>query len=95
MKYYFFVNHLGALIHTIARINKLDEGFYWHTVRSVLLKELAVMDAASPSGGYIHDLLENPDLPAKANLISRFQERSETPDYVPMRNPIYESGRNP
>ncbi|WP_262685223.1 IucA/IucC family protein [Paenibacillus baimaensis] len=95
LKYYFFVNHLGALIHTIARINKLDEGFYWHTVRSVLLKELAVIDAASPSGGYIHDLLENPDLPAKANLISRFQERSETPDYVPMRNPIYESGRNP
>ena len=34
-------------------------------------------------------LLENVTLPAKANLISRFQARSETPLYVNIANPIF------
>ncbi|UKS28458.1 hypothetical protein LOZ80_05855 [Paenibacillus sp. HWE-109] len=94
LKYYFFVNHLGALIHTIARCNEEDEASYWQIVRRVLIHELTLMKANHPSSGYLHDLVENPLFPAKANFISRFEQRSEAPDYVQIPNPIYHSGRD-
>ncbi|MEC0231687.1 IucA/IucC family protein [Paenibacillus alba] len=94
LKYYFFVNHLGALIHTIARCNEVDEAFYWQIVRRVLMHELTLIEANHPSRGYLQDLVDNPVFPAKANFISRFEQRSEAPDYVQIPNPIYHSGRD-
>jgi siderophore synthetase component len=92
--YYFFVNHLGAFIHVIARTSREDEAVYWRTVRHVLMKELSQMKDGNMARKYLQDLLENPYLPAKANLISRFKQRSETPDYVEIPNPIYLSRGN-
>ncbi|QYR19456.1 short-chain oxidoreductase [Paenibacillus sp. sptzw28] len=88
LKYYFFVNHLGSVIHTVAWQHHMGEGRLWKVVRSLLEKELKETKCFRLSG-YIEDLLANPILPAKANLISRFQERGETPLYVDIPNSIY------
>jgi siderophore synthetase component len=88
LKYYFFVNHLGALIHTLASCSEVGEKELWSTVRR-MLKEEAVVSAGDRFRACVHDLLHNERLPAKANLISRFQERGESPLYVDIPNPIY------
>lgn len=88
-KYYVLVNHLGHLIATLARYTANDERQMWQVVRRVLQERAALFR----SGGcerYLEDLLDSPDLPAKANLLSRFQERGETPLYIPIPNPIHE-----
>ncbi|MDF2958841.1 MAG: hypothetical protein K0S39_576 [Paenibacillus sp.] len=91
LKYYFFVNHLGAMIHTIARFNQTDESVYWNTVRSLLQTERR-NSLNYKLNIYVNDLLNGTGLPAKANFISRFQGRGETPDYVEIPNPIYYCG---
>jgi siderophore synthetase component len=88
LKYYFVVNHLGYVVRTLAKINDSEEYVYWSIVRDVL-EELKV-GASRTKQKYINDLLCGQWLPAKANLISRFQERGETPLYVDISNPIYD-----
>ncbi|MEI7025532.1 IucA/IucC family protein [Paenibacillus sp. y28] len=92
LKYYFIVNHLGALIHTIARANRQDELVYWRVARTLLEEQLARSGPEDEWTGWLLDLLTCRELPAKANLISRFQERGETPDFITIPNPIYECG---
>lgn len=86
-KYYFLVNHLGHLIFTLARYTASDERQLWRIVRGVL-QERAALFRSGGGGRYLEDLLDSPNLPAKANLLSRFQERGETPLYTPIPNPI-------
>lgn len=88
LKYYFFVNHLGALIHTLAWHHRVEEKRLW-TVARHLLEDKRKETNCSRLQNYIGDLLTNEKLPAKANLISRFQERGESPLYVNIPNPIY------
>lgn len=88
LKYYFFVNHLGALVHTLAWHNRIGEEGLWAVVRR-LLEDQRNETNCSKLQEYIGDLLTNAKLPAKANLISRFQERGESPLYVDLPNPIY------
>lgn len=86
-KYYFLVNHLGHLIFTLARYTPSDERQLWQVARDVLQEQASLFR----SGGgecYLEDLLDSPNLPAKANLLSRFQERGESPLYIPVPNPI-------
>ncbi|MDO3676492.1 IucA/IucC family protein [Paenibacillus ehimensis] len=96
LQYYFVVNHLGALIHAIGRFTETDEAVYWSAARKVLQEERARCDNdGRPADGlrrYVDDLLTGPELPAKANFISRFHQRGESPDYVRIPNPIYECG---
>ncbi|WP_239625306.1 IucA/IucC family protein [Paenibacillus sp. H1-7] len=94
LKYYYVVNHLGALIHVIGRFSRNDEETYWSVVHHVLQGELVRCEEEADNRlcRYIDDLLSTPHLPAKANFISRFQERGETPDYVLIPNPICEGG---
>ncbi|OXM84181.1 IucA/IucC family protein [Paenibacillus rigui] len=92
LQYYFIVNHLGALIHTVARFDQKNEAVYWQTVRQVLLEERSRLESSGGLAGCIGDLLNKRSLPAKANLISRFQGRGETPDFVDISNPIYYCG---
>jgi L-2,3-diaminopropanoate---citrate ligase len=86
--YYFFVNHLSHVVSSLAKINKLDEYQLWTVVRNFLLEMETETDSDMLKRA-IYRLLDSPFLPAKANLISRFLERGETPLYVHIPNPIY------
>ena len=88
LQYYFFVNHLGHLIHTLARYSNQSELVYWQVVRNFLQQEYT-QTSSERLKKFTKALLENVTLPAKANLISRFQARSETPLYVNIANPIF------
>lgn len=88
LKYYFFVNHLGHLIHTLAYYGGDDETALWQVVEDVLRSSGVFAGDAEP---YLHDLLTQEGLPAKANMISRFQKRGETPSYVAIPNPLRKS----
>ncbi|MFC0215811.1 IucA/IucC family protein [Paenibacillus chartarius] len=91
LKYYFVVNHLSALIHCIAKYSRTEEAYCWRTVRRLLHAERGqclINGTKEELSGYIYDLLTAPVLPAKANFVSRFQGRGETPDFVTIPNPI-------
>lgn len=83
--YYVVVNHLGHLISSLGKVRQLDERRLWKVVRTVLQE--VDEPIVKP---YVHKLLHSETFPAKANLISRFQECSETPLYVEIPNPMYE-----
>jgi siderophore synthetase component len=85
-KYYFFVNHLGSLVHTLSASQKEDEEHGWRIVRELLQQEKTV--ARGRLLAYIEELLEGDHLPAKANFISCFLKRGETPLFVDIPNPI-------
>ncbi|NOV04655.1 IucA/IucC family protein [Paenibacillus planticolens] len=85
-KYYFFVNHLGSLIHTIAAYSREGEEHYWRIVQLVLQQER--LDADDPMLPYIDDLLHSESLPAKANFTSCFLARGERPLFVDIPNPM-------
>lgn len=87
LHYYFFVNHLGYVVRTLARYGGQDEAVFWQEVRQVLLEERE-RAASERMLKYVDDLLTRETLPAKANLMSRFQRRGETPLYVNIPNPI-------
>ncbi|HEY0737807.1 MAG TPA: IucA/IucC family protein [Herpetosiphonaceae bacterium] len=84
-KYYVLVNHLGHVLSTLARCAGCDELWLWQIARALLQDEAARYPQAA---AYIADLLETPELFAKANLISKFADRGETPLYVPLPNPL-------
>jgi siderophore synthetase component len=89
LKYYYFVNHLGYVVRTLAKLNDQDEYHYWRIVRTTL-QEMKQKKISKTLEECIHNLLEGEWLPAKANLISRFQECGESPLFVNIPNPIYE-----
>lgn len=88
--YYFVVNHLGHLISSLGKARNHDEHELWLVVRSFLLEIEKTADSTTLQT-YANKLLKNKTLPAKANLISRFQECGETPIFVEIPNPIYVS----
>ncbi|HEY9576235.1 MAG TPA: IucA/IucC family protein [Pseudobacillus sp.] len=88
--YYVVVNHLGHLISCLGKVHHYDEWKLWQVVRSVLL-EIDRTASSQSLRTYAQTLLQCKTLPAKANLISRFQECGETPLFVEIPNPIYES----
>jgi L-2,3-diaminopropanoate---citrate ligase len=85
LKYYAITNHLGHLVHVLARHTRVGESELWWVVRDVV--------RTAQRDRYANDLLESPVLPAKANLISRFTGRGERPRYVDIPNPMYEVRR--
>ncbi|WP_411502130.1 IucA/IucC family protein [Brevibacillus centrosporus] len=87
-KYYFIVNHLGSLIHTIAAYRQVGEEHYWRIVQKLLQQEKATADKRLLA--YINNLLQSDSLPAKANLRSCFLKRGETPLFVDIPNPMKE-----
>lgn len=93
--YYVVVNHVAHLLATIASHGPADEWQLWQTARQVLEDAPELRGAGSDGGRLVHEvheLLEAADLPAKANLISRFQDRSEIPGYVRIANPLSPEG---
>ncbi|OCA84979.1 IucA/IucC family protein [Pseudobacillus wudalianchiensis] len=88
--YYVVVNHIGHLVSCLGKVDHSDEWKLWQVVRSVLL-EIERTASSHSLKAYAQRLLQSPTLPAKANLISRFQECGETPLFVDIPNPIFES----
>ena len=82
LKYYVLTNHVGHLVHVLARAGEADEERLWRVVRDVL--------RAGVADRWTEDLLESPVLPAKANLTSWFTGRGERPLYVEVPNPMCE-----
>ncbi|MBD3919258.1 hypothetical protein H8B09_10880 [Paenibacillus sp. PR3] len=86
--YYFMVNHLGSLIHAIARDSGMDEMVYWRIVRHLLEQEYE-----ATSNEYIQHLLTADAFLAKKNMISCLGGHSETPAYTPIDNVMKKVGR--
>jgi len=89
-KYYVVVNHMGHLIHTLAYYLSTDESALWKVVADVIQTTDVLQQSAN--GSYLRDLVENEGLPAKANLISCFHQRGETPLYVTIPNLLRNAG---
>lgn len=85
-QYYFFVNHLGAVVHTLAAYLKTDEVPFWQATAVELEREWDGADARLR--GYIEELLHADHWPAKANLTSCFQQRGDVPLFINVINPI-------
>ncbi|WP_244213937.1 IucA/IucC family protein [Paenibacillus barcinonensis] len=79
--YYFIVNHLGALLHVLARDMGVPEEHFWMQVRHALEAELA-----RTGNIYVQHLLTAEAFLAKQNLVSCLTGISQTPAYVPVRN---------
>ncbi|ANY68362.1 hypothetical protein BBD42_19195 [Paenibacillus sp. BIHB 4019] len=87
LKYYFFVNHLSHLIARISYYSGQEEQVYW-AIASDMLQEIKQTSSHALLHNLIQDLLTSATLPAKANLLSRFHQRGETPLYVEIPNPM-------
>ncbi|WP_458461947.1 IucA/IucC family protein [Paenibacillus sp.] len=79
--YYFIVNHLGSLIHAMARDVNVSEEHFWKQVREVLVDELE-----RTGNAYVQHLLTTDAFLAKQNLVSCLRGISQTPAYVPVSN---------
>ncbi|MBP1999961.1 siderophore synthetase component [Paenibacillus shirakamiensis] len=88
LKYYFFVNHLSHLIQRLALYTGQQEQPFWGVVRNTLVANTSKGLHSNQMIDVIQDLLTTVTLPAKANLISRFHQRGETPLYVDIPNPL-------
>lgn len=81
-RYYVLVNHFGHLLHVLAADNGLPEKDLWRTVAETVRQGVP----SSIREECLERLFAAPTLPAKANLISRFQKRGEQPLYVEVPN---------
>ncbi|WP_336759625.1 IucA/IucC family protein [Paenibacillus sp. USHLN196] len=85
--YYFIVNHLGSLIHAMARDVNVPEEHFWKQVREVLVDELE-----RTGNAYVQHLLTTDAFLAKQNLVSCLRGISQTPAYVPVSNVMKRMG---
>ena len=85
--YYVLVNHLGHLVATLAEHLGPPEAELWSAVGGVLADE-AVRHGADPAAAPLRQLLDAPELPAKANLVSVLGGHGEHPTWVGVPNPL-------
>ncbi|OZB95305.1 IucA/IucC family siderophore biosynthesis protein [Paenibacillus sp. XY044] len=90
--YYFFVNHLGSLIHALALWQGWPEREGWSVVRHLLVEEREW--SSERLRPYVDGLLNHSTLPAKANFASCLANKGDTPLYISIHNPIRD-GRRP
>lgn len=90
-QYYFVVNHLGSLIHTIAHYEQCSEQHYWNIVQQQLIRWNAQAQSTQHVrlSRLIESLLHVETLPAKANFISCFQAKGDQPSFLDIPNPLY------
>ncbi|WP_411346595.1 IucA/IucC family protein [Paenibacillus sp. WLX1005] len=79
--YYFIVNHLGSLIHVLARDTGCREQQYWRIAQSLLERE-----QEQTGNTFAAYLLQTDAFLAKQNLRSCLQGHGDTPDYVYVTN---------
>lgn len=80
-RYHVVVNQLAGVIGTLGR-HLGGERALWAVVAE------ALSAISGPAAAWADDLRTSSTLPAKANLLSRFSGRGETPLYVGLPNPI-------
>ena len=78
-QYYVLVNHIGHVIACLAREGLTTEAMLWRDTAIVLN---AIDDPL------IQRLFVQPTLPAKANMLSSFHQRGESPSWVEIPNPM-------
>lgn len=81
--YYFIVNHLGSLIHVLARDTGCREQHYWKIAQALLKRELE-----QTGNSFADYLLQADAFLAKQNLRSCLQGHGDTPDYVYVANQL-------
>ncbi|EGQ2751392.1 siderophore biosynthesis protein SbnE [Staphylococcus pseudintermedius] len=86
-KYYVIVNHLGHLVSTLGKATG-DEEMLWQTVNRTLETWQERAEGHDVLMQCLEDLRYNPTFAAKANLMSKLQERGEDPIYIKIPNPI-------
>ena len=82
LRYHAVVNGLTSAVAALGAALPPGEPALWRVVAEVL------GEVTGPGAPYAADLLTSPALPAKANLLSRFTGRGESPLYVDLPNPI-------
>ncbi len=85
--YYFIVNHLGSLLHVLARDTDCTEEHYWHIATTMLEDELQRQD-----NELIRYMLNADYFQAKQNLRSCLHGHGDTPNYVHVRNMLKPTG---
>ncbi|ARJ52007.1 IucA/IucC family protein [Staphylococcus lutrae] len=88
-KYYIIVNHLGHLVSTLGKATG-QELLLWKAVNATLAEWQQKAQGRDLLIQCLEDLRYNPIFYAKANLMSKLQERGEDPIYVKIPNPICE-----
>lgn len=78
-QYYVLVNHVGHVIACLARTGLTTEGMLWRDTAERL-------DATG--NPLARQLLTQPTLPAKANMLSSFHQHGERPTWVEIPNPL-------
>lgn len=86
--YYVIVNHFAHLLATLAAHGPAEEWQLWQVVRGVL--QDAVVLREGQGARCVEELLNRPELPAKANWVSCLRGSSEKPSYVMIANPLAE-----
>lgn len=83
-KYYLVVNHIAHLIGALARVFPISEAELWQATGQ------ALVDASLSGQGqiYTQKLLKARFLPAKANMLSTFNETGESPVWINIPNPL-------
>ncbi|MCM3698793.1 IucA/IucC family siderophore biosynthesis protein [Paenibacillus macerans] len=85
--YYFIMNHLGSLIHAMARDAGVPEAHFWAIVRELLQQEYE-----SSGNAFAKHLLTADTFYAKRNMLSCLSGRGEAPAYVPVGNLMKKTG---
>ncbi|HET7061124.1 MAG TPA: IucA/IucC family protein [Nitrosospira sp.] len=78
-QYYVLVNHIGHVIACLAREGLATEAMLWRDTAFAL---------STIDDPLIRRLLIQPTLPAKANMLSSFYQRGESPSWVEIPNPM-------
>jgi siderophore synthetase component len=73
------VNHIGHVIACLARTGLTTEAALWRDTADRI---------AATGNPLVRQLLAQPMLPAKANMLSSFQQRGERPSWVEIPNPL-------
>lgn len=85
-QYYFFVNHLGGVVHALASHLGVDEGEFWRLAGDRLARLRESRDARLAA--YATELLQADHWAAKANFLSCVRQRGDTPLFIDVINPI-------
>ncbi|MFC5474553.1 IucA/IucC family protein [Paraherbaspirillum soli] len=83
-QYYVLVNHIGHLIACLARTGLILENTLWQDTAQRL--QASGLPLAQ-------QLLQQATLPAKANMLSSFQQQGERPSWVTIANPLHQFQR--
>ncbi|OWY29123.1 IucA/IucC family protein [Herbaspirillum robiniae] len=81
-QYYVLVNHIGHVAACLARLGLSDERELWDDAGRHL------QTCSTGAAPLVQSLLQQSALPAKANMLSSFNQQGETPSWISIPNPL-------